>query len=109
MIIIWRGYGLIVPALFALITFSLTALSHYIASEMSVEVIKSSLAITGVLLWFIGKYLMQLDTVVINDANGKQVVKRKRDHTFYFIPIKYWGTTMVILSIALVVVGILKG
>lgn len=109
MMIIWRGYGLVVPALFVLILFSLIAFTKRFQFISMMTLTELSLAISGILLWFIGKYFMSKDPVVkIFVAQGLQKTKRMRGDSFYFIHVKYWGMIMMALSLILAILNIIS-
>lgn len=110
MMIIWRGYGLIVPVLFALILFFLMEFSKYFQSVSTMTLVELSLAISGALLWIIGRHFMLEDPLVkVFVAKGFQKIKRRRGDSFYFIHIKHWGAIMLSLSLTMAIMNIISG
>lgn len=94
MIIFARGFGLIVPKLFMLITLPLTLILRYLVRFPIIPAIAVSLIITGILLWLIDSESLQKPE---NDKT--RLVKKRQSDTFCFIRVRYWGAIMVIVSI----------
>lgn len=103
MIILWKGFGCIVPRLLILITFPLTLGLSYLAGISIMRAMALSLFVTGALLWFLDKELVKEDSTYVTVSK-----KKVHQHTFFFIRVKYWGAIMIVISLFLASRDIIK-
>ena len=96
MIKFWRGYGWLVPILVVLIMVSIMLLANNILFFYleGWDIFFSTLAITGLLFWFIGKRLMCRDYIL---TTGKKE-QRVRADTFLFFRVKHWGVLLLVIG-----------
>jgi hypothetical protein len=102
--IIWSGWGFLV----AVIVFgaSLTmefATEAFFRDDRFYQThawpLALALALSGAIIWTLGKYLHARGArVVIDMSTGKELTMDAR-HTFFFIPMRYWGPLLLALSI----------
>ena len=106
--IIWRGWGFLV-AVFAfgaslameLITESITRDDNFYQREA--WPLALAFAIAGVITWFLGKTLHERGgRVVIDKATGQELTIDAK-HTFFFVPMHYWGVVLIALAGAVLV------
>ena len=101
--IVWKGWGFLV----AVIVFGLS-----LAMELGTEALVGddrfyqtrawplalALALSGAIIWGLGKSLhARPGRVVIDKATGKELTVGGQ-HTFFFMPMHYWGPVLMALS-----------
>lgn len=101
MIFFWRGYGLIVPLLLTAGTYSLIKLFGSFASTSIRTLMFLSLTIIGILLWYLGRRLIQNDST---ERKGNQKINKEKYDVFCSISIKHWGIIIILLSIIIAVI-----
>ena len=57
--------------------------------------------VAGAIVWFLGRYLNDKGTRRLIDPETNQEVTLKSNHSFFFIPMQYWGAIFVVLGIVL--------
>jgi hypothetical protein len=102
--IIWSGWGFLV----AIIAFGAS-----LAMELGTEALVGddryyqvqawplalALALSGAIVWTVGKYLQARGArVVIDKATGQELTIGGQ-HRFFFIPMHYWGPVLIVLAI----------
>jgi len=108
MILIWRGWGiLVIPIFFLMLVLSvalgralvLAGLPGYWPLVVS-NVIASVVA--GVAIWFIAKAISGKVVRRLVDPNtGKDVLFRRSAGSLFFIPMRYWAFIVVALGIGM--------
>jgi hypothetical protein len=102
--IIWRGWGVLV-AVFAfgaalaaeLIVESTTGDDQYFQREA--WPLALALVAAGVLTWLVGRKLNAgAARTVIDKATGRELTI-DRSHTFFFVPMHYWGVVLLALAV----------
>lgn len=100
--IIWSGYGFVVP----LITIAAIALAQmlapsdkYSSNPMSGIISFVLLALAGVAIWFLGKkFNTAPGRTMIDKQTGKEVVLRRK-HSLFFVPMEYWGPIVAVIGL----------
>jgi hypothetical protein len=101
--IIWKGWGFLV-AVFAfgaslameLLTESITGDSDFYQKEA--WPLALALVVAGVVIWFVGKALHARGArTVIDKATGRELTIGG-SHTFFFVPMQYWGVVLIALA-----------
>jgi hypothetical protein len=102
--VIWNGLGFLI----AVITFPLLLSAEYITEWLAVndsyyqdhgwpKLLAFFLA--GAIIWPLGAYLNRKQgKVVIEKESGKELLI-KPHHSFFFIPMEYWGLILFALGI----------
>lgn len=57
-------------------------------------------ALGAALLWFLAEKLKSPGRVLVDPATGQQVILRKK-HSFFFIPLAYWGYIMFAIALGM--------
>jgi hypothetical protein len=102
--IIWSGWGFLV----AVIVFG-ASLAMELVTEAAVGddrfyqvqawPLALALALAGVIVWTVGKYLHGRGArVVIDKATGRESTIGGQ-HRFFFVPMHYWGPVLIALAI----------
>jgi hypothetical protein len=102
--IIWSGYGFLVPisafAFFLILeTFSekITNDAEYYQNNPLIMYV--GLILTAIICYFVGAYFNKNEgRRLIDKETGEEVIFKKR-HTFFFIPIKYWAYILPVLGL----------
>jgi hypothetical protein len=112
MIIFWRGAGglvLIFGIVSALITNIVTSLvfkeTNYFANHSWAQA--SSLWITGLASWFLGRYLNSRPPKMVTNRNGQQEMV-KPNHHLMFIKMEYWGPIFLVIGTFVLIAGAMK-
>ena len=102
--IIWSGWGFLV----AVIVFG-ASLAMELVTEALVEddrfyqvqawPLALALALSGVLIWGVGKYLHARGARVVIDKATAQELTIGGQHRFFFIPMHCWGPVLIALSV----------
>lgn len=101
--IVWKGWGFLV-AVFAfgaslameLITESITGDDDFYQHEAWPLAV--ALVVAGVLTWFVGRTLHARGArTVIDKATGVELTIGA-SHTFFFLPMHYWGVVLIALA-----------
>ena len=102
--IIWSGWGFLVAVIVfgASLTMELVteALFHddlYYQSRSWPFAL--ALALSGVIVWTLGKYLHARRARIVTDKLTGQDLTLAPRHTLFFIPMRYWGPLLLALSL----------
>jgi uncharacterized membrane protein len=111
--LVWSGFGFLV----FVFTFGLSLASNLIAnsvtgSEAYWNVHKWPLAVSlflsAALCWFVGRFFRKHKAqVLIDPKTGREVVVRK-SHTFFFIPMMWWGPLLLVFGVIAFVIEFVK-
>jgi hypothetical protein len=111
--IIWTGKGFLV----AVFVFGSSLIANLITNAMTGSAsyweahkwpFADSLFVSGALCWSVGRQLHSKPARVLLDPNtGKQVVLRN-SHTFFFIPVMWWGPILGLGGLIILAVEALK-
>ncbi len=105
MILIYKGYGFLVGLLPLLVGFclqksvnSITQNNRYYNDFIFGNF--TSLIISGVLLFVLNKKLLAIESgySMIDPETSQRVYTQRREHSFFFITIKFWGYIFVIFG-----------
>ncbi|WP_010233578.1 hypothetical protein [Clostridium arbusti] len=102
--IIWSGWGFLVAIILFINSFIGELLCRYITGnneyyQQNSWPLTVVLILTGVICWFLGKYLNKPnDKVYIDKQTGKEV-RLSKTHKLFFIKMEYWGPILVIIGL----------
>lgn len=106
--IIWTGWGILVPVLLALGIGGTGALGEeFLPPEASTYGFVAGALISAVLIYLIGRKLNKPEQG-FHPKTGEPVVYRNR-HTFFFVPMQYWGAIVPVVGLVVTVVTTLNG
>lgn len=95
--LIWSGAGLLVPVIAGIGLFAGSALVGLVGDVgWSLGVLAS-----GIAMWFLGRRLNDKPAkLLVDPETGEEVLMRHRnDHTFFFIPMQWWGAVVAVLGL----------
>ncbi len=101
---IWTGLGFLV----AVITFCCLLASEYITEVLSKNDQYYQLhawpkcigfLLSGIILTSLGRYLHSKPTRTLIDPQTNEVVLLRPSHTLFFVPMRYWGSALIVLSV----------
>jgi hypothetical protein len=101
--IIWRGLGFLV----AVITFGCALIANLMSNAIAGEgyfdhhkwPLGVALLISALICWYVGDFLLHRPgRVVIDKKTGKELTLKK-SHTFFFIPMHWWGAILVVFAL----------
>lgn len=102
--IIWSGWGFLV----AVIVFGASLAMELVTETLFRDdrfyqthawPLTLALALSGVIIWTLGTYLHARGArTVIDKSTGQELTIAAR-HTFFFIPMRYWGPLLLALSL----------
>ena len=102
--IIWNGMGFLV----AVIGFGCLLATEFITEaaykddryyQMHGWPKLAAFLVAGVIVWFLGRYLNSKGARRLIDPETNQEVWLKRNHSFFFIRMEYWGPIFVVLGV----------
>ncbi|SDY20809.1 hypothetical protein SAMN05421736_101663 [Evansella caseinilytica] len=100
--IIWRGWGILNLIILILVAF----LVHTVVPRGLVndKVLNAFVfIISGIIIWYAGKALnAKANRVMVDQETGEQY-RMGNQHSFFFIPMQYWGPIGLIGGIFLIV------
>ena len=102
--VIWSGWGILVPMFPLLTCFAAYSLKDSLFGVSSEGVTNMWPAVVGmfaaaVITWFMGIYFRNRENQVFQDPNtGQEFVVHKK-HSLYFISMHWWGVIFLILSL----------
>ena len=53
----------------------------------------------GVMTWYLGKWMNRGSIRQLVDPQTGQTVTLRNDHSFFFVPVQWWGVLIVVVSI----------
>jgi hypothetical protein len=101
--IIWRGWGFLVAVFIFGASLAMELVTEWMMGDddfYQKEAWPLALAfvVAGVVTWFVGKWLnTRGGRVVIDEATGQKLTIGS-SHTFFFIPMHYWGVVLIALA-----------
>lgn len=103
--LLWSGWGFLVPVIlgtvFVLMQAGLNAMIGPYTYESAEWPKFLATLITGVSIWFVGRYFNNKPgRVLIDKQTGHEVVFKPRN-TFFFIPMEYWAFIIAVFGIIL--------
>jgi hypothetical protein len=103
MIIIWRGWGLVVlPVAFVAFSIGVGVIegTHIAPGVLSGLVCVVAGALAGLAIWAIAHHIeSEPGRVFIEQATGRQVVFKRSAGSLFFIPTRYWAFIVVGLGV----------
>jgi hypothetical protein len=104
LLVITRGYGLVVAGLVVLAMIAATLVSPAGDPNSVTALMGAFLVPTGIATWFIGKDLNRKATrQLVDPKTGEDVIVRD-DHSAFFLPLEWWGPIMAAFGIILMIV-----
>jgi hypothetical protein len=94
MIIIWRGYGFLVPlaAIVAVMLGAIINVNLKLHQPASGVVAAGALCLAGVALWFFSQRIeSEPGRVFIDKATGREITVGRNAGSFFFVPTRYWA------------------
>ncbi len=110
MILVWRGWGIVVVGIAILWLCVAIVLGEAIHADKAgnAAIFGLCLVPAGVMTWFVGRRMNRDATrILLDPATGEQVVVR-RDHSLFFVPVEWWGPILVVLGIGLFLIEALS-
>jgi hypothetical protein len=108
--IIWSGWGFLVIVIAFGVSLAIEVVSEALAGDDRFYQTHSwpmalALVLSGLIVWGLGKYLYARGArVVIDKASGQELTIGGK-HTFFFIPMHYWGPVLIALSVLPFILG----
>ena len=103
--IIWRGFGILVPVIaFAALILGQSLQGGDTTENMTLDQVflwrSLPLAIAGVAIWFLGKKFNRKTEMKLEDPETKQpvIISKGGGHSFFFIPMEFWGLILFVLA-----------
>jgi hypothetical protein len=103
MILVWRGWGIVVVGIAVLWLGVAIVLGEAIHADKAggAAIFGLCLVPAGAMTWFVGRRMNRDATrILLDPATGEQVVVR-RDHSLFFVPVEWWGPILAVLGIGL--------
>ncbi len=104
--IIWRGWGILVPIIPVAIWFLVPELFKFAMSQTAYsdyfEFISAFSILLGALaLWFLGKKLNGTEgRTLVDEQTGEKVLLRA-NHSLFFVNMEYWAIPLALLSLVM--------
>lgn len=106
MILIWRGWGILVVLIAGVAVFAAALIEHGLRSlgfsdrwPSAISILIAS-ALAGVAIWFTAKALSGKVVRRLVDPNtGKDVLFRSSAGSLFFIPTQYWAFIIVVIGL----------
>lgn len=101
--IIWRGWGFLV----AVFAFGASLAMEFVTESMTGDdgfyqehawPLALAFIVAGVVIWFVGKNLHARGARVVIDKATGQELTIGGSHTFFFVPMHYWGVVLIALA-----------
>jgi hypothetical protein len=102
--IIWSGWGFLVAVIVFGASLAVELVTEALVGDDRFYQVHAwplalALALSGVIIWGVGKYLHARGArVVIDKATGQELTIGGQ-HRFFFIPMHYWGPVLIALSV----------
>jgi hypothetical protein len=102
-VIIWSGWGFLVAVIVFGASLTMEIVTEAVVGDDRFYQVQAwpfalALALSGVIIWIVGKYLQARGArVVIDKATGQELTIGGRDR-FFFIPMHYWGPVLIALA-----------
>jgi len=94
--IVWSGRGFLIAIVFIASMFASVSIIPKEYADYSFVI---SFFITGIFSWFFGlKWNKDNERIVIDEKTNKKL-RLKNNHTFFWVPMQYWGIISSILGI----------
>ena len=108
-----KGKGLIVPIIFALITFifnyiveSMTGRSAEEFDEFNLLVMGIASFVSGVVIYLVGKKLNQDKDIMVTNKQTGEHFKLGIQHSFSFMRVEWWGISIMVLGVLSIIAAI---
>ncbi|HDW8004919.1 TPA: hypothetical protein RM482_000496 [Bacillus cereus] len=102
--IIWSGWGFLVAIIVIINTLlgkaifgSITGDATYFQDHSWPMVVM--FIISGVMSWYLGKYINKPDGKVYIDAETGEKVMFNKKHSLFFIKMEYWGPILGVIAV----------
>ncbi len=107
--IIWNGYGILVPV----IVFSISLLFQFMLDSLFYKGFYSSqkwppflaLSLSSVVIWLLGRRLNKNNERVLVDPKTGEQVKLVKNHSFFWIKMEYWAIIFLLLGLWIAIGG----
>ena len=110
--LIWKGFGILT---IFIVGASMIGVQATVDNIFGTEYWKNnawplslSLFISGVICWFLGRYLNSRPGITVIDKETGEELELRKEHSFFFIPLQYWGIILGILAIIAFVTKTIK-
>jgi hypothetical protein len=106
--IIWRGCGILVLVITALVVVSIQLIAEAVGGEGAYQPWMAGLGVllSAVPVWFLGRYFNNRGArTLVDKATGQEVVLRP-NHSLFFIKMEYWAAILAVSGIGLVIFGL---
>jgi len=103
MLLIWKGFGVLTIFIIGVSMIGVQAVVDNIFGtdywSNNAWPLSLSLIISGLICWFLGRYLNSRPGKTVIDKETGEEFQLRKTHSFFFIPLQYWGSICGILSI----------
>lgn len=105
MILVWRGWGILAPALIFLELLLTAMVPSTLAAglQKGLQFLIVLAATFGI--WYLGNYLNSRPGRVLVDPETGEKVELRSTHTFFWIPMQYWAFIGAILCVLMIAGG----
>ncbi len=103
MLVIWRGYGFMVPVVFIFFVIVLKLLEENLFGPAFKPYFHYGMAAVAVCsaatVWFVGRHYNGAAPRELVDPKTGQTVLLRQKHSLFFIPMEYWAIALVALAV----------
>jgi hypothetical protein len=113
--LIWSGRGFLVPVIAASSCLLMELTTRAVFQDDSYYhtqawPIPTALAISGVFCFFVGRFINRgSPRKLVDIETGAFVVLPRSQHTFFFVPVQYWGPILFVIAISNAIYRIVNG
>jgi len=104
--IIWSRWGVVVFLILMTVMISVQLVAESVTGNSSYwqdnsYLLTLSFFISGVSCWFLGKWMNKpkAEKKYIDKETKQEVSFPQRKHTFFFIPVEYWGPIFLVIGV----------
>lgn len=96
--IIWSGWGFLVAIIAVLAAAAAVVVAGALGLEGDAEnvLLFSSFIPAGIAIWYLGRRLNRGAVRELIDPQTGQTVLLRNSHTFFFIPVEWWGPIIAV-------------
>lgn len=103
LMLIWRGYGIVVPLIVFLVCLGMEYIldTSFFKGYYSLQKWPMSLAlfIAAIPIWFLGRYLNKNSERILLDPKTGEDVRVVSTHSLFWIRVEYWAPILIMLGV----------